>query len=122
MKENTYQIFIASSLRLGEHRSVVSQAISEVNDSEEAKRSNVQFSEFIYERRPDINQKLEKHDAQAPADSALRQSSIFFLIIHDVVRDLTQYEFELAVKRFKQNQMPQHIAIFRQRNPDMADV
>lgn len=110
--ESIYQIFIASSLRLTEHRRAISQAVNEVNNSQTAKECNIHFCEFIYEKRPDILQKMEKYDAQAPADRALRGSAVFFLIIEDVVRDLTQYEFELALHRFLRNHMPQYIFIF----------
>ena len=112
MGDNKYQIFIASSLRLKEHRETVSKAIAEVNASEIAQKNNITFYDFRYENRPDITQKLEKHDAQAPVDYALRQSPIFFLIIDDEVKSLTQYEFELALQRFNRNQMPQFIYIF----------
>ena len=112
MEENKYQIFIASSLRLLEHREVASEAINEVNASAIAKEKGITFVEFRYENRPDISQKMEKHDAQAPADHALRLSSIFFLIIDSEIRSLTQYEFELALQRFNRNQMPQLIYIF----------
>lgn len=112
MEGNKYQIFIASSLRLLEHREAVSMAIDEVNDSAIAKEKGITFVDFRYENRPDISQKLEKYDAQAPVDHALRQSSIFFLIIDDEVRSLTQYEFELALQRFNRSQMPQFIFIF----------
>ena len=61
--DSTYQIFIASSLRLKEHRRAISQAINEVNNSQAAKECNIRFSEFIYEKRPDILQKMEKYDA-----------------------------------------------------------
>ena len=68
MGDNKYQIFIASSLRLKEHRETVSKAIAEVNASEIAQKNNITFYDFRYENRPDITQKLEKHDAQAPVD------------------------------------------------------
>ena len=61
--DSTYQIFIASSLRLKEHRRAISQAINEVNNSQAAKECNIRFSEFIYEKSPDILQKMEKYDA-----------------------------------------------------------
>lgn len=112
MEVNKYQIFIASSLHLKEHRETISQAICEVNASEIAKANGISFCDFRYENRPDITQKLEKHDAQEPVDHALRQSPIFFLIIDDEVKSLTQYEFELALQRFNRNQMPQFIYIF----------
>ena len=112
MDENRYLIFIASSLRLVEHRRIISEVIAEVNASEEAIKESIKFDEFRYERWPFLTQKIEKQDAQAPVDRALKSSSVFFLIVDDVVRDLTQYEFELAVQRFKKGQMPQHISIF----------
>jgi hypothetical protein len=110
--ESVYQIFVASSLRLNQHRKVISQAIDEVNKTEQAHKNKTRFCEFIYENRPDILQKLEKNDAQAPADHALRNSLVFFLIIEDTVKELTQYEFELAIKRFRSLQTPQFIYIF----------
>ena len=120
--DSTYQIFIASSLRLKEHRRAISQAINEVNNSQAAKECNIRFSEFIYEKRPDILQKMEKYDAQAPADRALRGSAIFFLIIEDVVHDLTQYEFELALQRFLRNYMPQYIFIFHKKGTALKNT
>lgn len=105
-----YQIFIASSLRLQEHRNAVEQAIAEVNQSA-AKECNVHFDLFRYEKRPDIRQRVEKKDAQEPADKALDRSAIFLLIIDDVIRDLTQYEFEIALHRFEEGKMPQDIFV-----------
>lgn len=109
--ENNYQVFIASSLRLQQHRSAAKEAIDYVNGLPEVKDQHIHFSEFIYENRP-INQKVEKEDAQKPADAALRQSTLFFLIIDDIIRDITRYEFELAYQYFSNGELPQYIYIF----------
>ena len=96
--KNNYQVFVASSLRLNEHRKAACAAIKKANEG--LMDSDVLFSEFVYENRPDISQKLEKEDAQAPADRALRESALFFLIIDGKIHDLTRYEFELVLEHF----------------------
>lgn len=111
MRNIDYKIFIASSLHLEEHRRVVGEAINEINSSA-AMDCRIQFQEFLYERSQDINQKLEKYDAQEPVNRALRQSMICFFIIDDVIRELTRHEFEVAIQRFGRGQMPQYIMIF----------
>ena len=110
--KNNYKVFVASSLRLEEHRAAACVAIEKANEL--MKDKDLWFSEFFYEKRPisKINQKLEKHDAQAPADKALRESALFFLIIDDKIRSLTQYEFELALEYFNRGELPQYIFIF----------
>ncbi|MBR1682017.1 MAG: hypothetical protein IJ700_01430 [Bacteroidaceae bacterium] len=108
--QNEYQVFIASSLHLTEHRSAVQAAIEEVN--EKLALDNVCFSEFFYERRPDFTQKVEKIDAQAPADRALCQSTLFFLIIDEQIRSLTRYEFEAALANYQRGELPQYLIIF----------
>ena len=110
--KNEYKVFVASSLRLEKHRSAALAAIKKANEL--VKEKDLIFSEFFYENRPisKINQKLEKKDAQAPADKALRESAIFFLIIDDKIRNLTQYEFELAHEYFNKGELPQYIFIF----------
>ncbi len=116
-----YQIFIASSLRLQEHRNAVEEVVKKVNN-ENAEKGNVHFSVFRYENYPDIKQKLEKKDAQEPIDKALRGSEIFLLIIDDVIRDLTQYEFELASQRFKDDKMPHDIHILYKEGTASAET
>ena len=110
--ENIYQVFIASSLRLQLHRDAAEKAIKEVNDMQEVKDLHVHFNVFRYENRPTELQKVEKRDAQEKCDAALRQSTIFFLIIDDVIRSLTQYEFEMALKHLDRGELPQEIHIF----------
>ncbi len=107
-QRTVYKIFIASAIRIKE-RAAVKSAIEEANTDSKTQDKGVLFDEFIYEDRPDFTQKIEKCDAQKPADRFLRKSPIFFLIIDDFVHDLTRYEFELALERFDNDQMPKYI-------------
>lgn len=109
LPKTVYQVFVASTLRIKEHRAAVKSAIKEANADSRTKDKSIWFEEFLYENRPDVMQKLEKRDAQEPADRFLRRSPIFILVIDDVVRDLTRYEFELALERFDNGQMPRYI-------------
>lgn len=120
--ENIYQVFIASSLRLELHRDAAEKAIKEVNDMQEVKELHVHFDEYRYENRPTELQKVEKRDAQEKCDVALRQSTIFFLIIDDVIRSLTQYEFEMALKHLDKGELPQEIHIFYNKNKNVEST
>lgn len=110
MTNDIYQVFVAKSLKLTEHREAVKTVIEESNV--ELQQEGISFEVFLYDCSPNFNQKIEKRDAQAPADRALRQSTIFILIIDDVIRDLTRYEFEAALENYERGELPQYIFIF----------
>ena len=116
MTTNLYKVFVASSLGLENHRKVISEALNDVNQDETVKNSDIMFEEFLYEKNSNITQNLKKKDAQAPADTVLKQSPIFFLVIDDVIRNLTCYEFELALDRFDKGLMPQYVYVFHKKN------
>lgn len=104
-----YNVFVASTLCIRDHREAVKKAIGEANDDRKVQSKGVRFDEFLYEDRPDFTQKLEKRDAQEPVDRILRRSPIFILIVDDVIRNLTRYEFEVALERFEEGQMPRYL-------------
>lgn len=110
MKQNAdYQIFVASSLKLDEQRAAVEKATGDYN-----REYPDTFGYFEYERS-EIDQTVDKEDAQRKINAALFKSPIFFLIIEHNIKELTCFEFQLALERFRSNEMPRFIYIFRQK-------
>ena len=114
---NKYQVFIASSLRIQEHREAATKAINAANEADITKQYQIEFGPFKYENCTDITQKVEKNDAQEPIDNELKKSTLFFLIIDDVIRSMTRYEFELALEQFEKGSTPQYIFILYNGKP-----
>ena len=111
---NRYQVFIASSLRIQEHREAASKAINAANEDDITKQYQIEFGPFRYEN---TLQKVEKNDAQEPTDNELKKSTLFFLIIDDVIRSMTQHEFYVAYEQFKHGGDPQYIFILYNGEP-----
>lgn len=114
---NRYQVFIASSLRIQEYRQAAINAINVANEDQKTKQHQIEFEPFLYENCSDIPQKVEKKDAQDPADQKVKKSTLFFLIIDDVIRSMTQHEFYVAYEQFKHGGDPQYIFILYNGEP-----
>ena len=109
--ENNYQVFIASSLELKEHRQAAEEAIKDANCNSVVKELGIQFNAYLYEKDPFMNQKLERNDAQDCVDEQVKRSTLFFVIIDGVIRNKTLHEFLIAKEQFKRGKLPQHIII-----------
>lgn len=108
--ENTrsyqHQIFVASSLVLQDKRDAVTEAVNDYNHHHPGTYSCIRYEK-------DITQCLDKKDAQREINNLLVKSPIFFLIAdQNRVKEKTESEFALALRRFRNNEMPRFIFIF----------
>lgn len=115
--KNVYQVFIASTLKIEQHREAAKKAIEAANEDKEVKWQNIQFQPCLCEECHDITQNMQKTNAQHTIDKALKQSPLFFLIIDDVIRSMTIHEFEVAKQQFDHGGTPQYIYILYNGQP-----
>lgn len=111
IRMNNYQVFIASSLQLQDLRNAADESIKIVNENKEVKGKHIQFNAWVYEKSHDP-QVLKKKDAQEGIDPHLKESTLFFLIIDDVIHSMAEHEFEVALKQHDKGCNPAYIFIF----------
>lgn len=114
-----HKIFVASSLTLEEVRKTVDDVVDGFNKNENVP---IKFQCIRFETCSEILQVADKQDAQRQIDALLCDCSIFFLVIDETIGDITRYEFELALSRFRSGMMPYYLFIFKKKSTEGGSV